>query len=91
MVDKKRLYRIYLAGLPEEPIAGLEVRDTTLKQLVQILKWVGFEVIVAFESSLRVEDLLVCFYIARRIEGADVLEKAEAKISKIELLRSHLS
>jgi len=35
---KKKLYRIYLAGLPEEPIAGLEVRDTALKGLIQILK-----------------------------------------------------
>ena len=91
MVDKKRLYRIYLAGLPEEPIAGLEVRDTALKGLIKILKWVGCEIIVAQEGGLRVEDLLICFYTSRTVEGSNILEKVEGKISRVELLRSHLS
>jgi len=87
----KKLYRIYLAGLPEKPIAGLEVRDTALKGLIQILKWVGCEIIVTLENSLREEDLLVCFYVARTIEGANMLEKIEAKISRVELLRTSFS
>jgi len=85
---KKKLYRVRLSEVPEGPILGLEVRNVTLKQLTQILKWTGVEIIIASENSLKEEDLLVCFYVARTIEGANVLEKIEAKISKIELLRT---
>jgi len=87
----KKLYRIYLAGLPEEPIAGLEVRDTALKGLIKILKWVGCEIIVTSDGWLRSEDLIVCFYTLRAVEEVNILQKIEGKISKVELLTSHLS
>jgi len=85
---KKKFYRISLAGLPEKPIAGLEIKDTALKGLIQILKWVGCEIIVAQEGGLRSEDLLVCFYTSRTVEGVNILEKVEGKVSKVELLRT---
>jgi len=88
MVDKKRFYRVRLSELPEGPILGLEVRNVTLKQLTQILKWVGREIIIASEGGLTIDDLVVCFYTPRTIEGIDVLEKIEAKISRVELLRT---
>ena len=84
----KRFYRLLLNELPEGPILGLEVRNVALKQLIQILKWVGREIIIASEGGLTIDDLLVCFYTPRTEEGVDVLEKVEAKIFGIEPLRT---
>jgi len=88
MVNKKRFYRVRLSELPEGPILGLEVRNVALKQLTQILKWTGVEIIITFENNLKEEDLLVCFYVARKVDEVNVLEKVEGKVSKVELLRT---
>jgi hypothetical protein len=81
----QRVYKAYVNGIPQSP-RGIELRY--YNNLLPILRWHGEEIIFYSSYDVIPENLLLCFYIAEKMEEATILKKVEARIEKLELLRT---
>jgi hypothetical protein len=70
---------------PENP-KGIELRHLNI--LLPILRWCGGELVFYAYYDVTPENLLPCFYVVEKMEEATILKKVEARIGKLELLRT---
>jgi hypothetical protein len=70
---------------PENP-KGIELRHLNI--LLPILRWRGGELVFYAYYDVAPGNLLPCFYVAEKMEEATILKKVEARIEKLELLRT---